>query len=281
MSFIATVLNVMIASPGDVTAERGLIRDVIAEWNATHAEHNRAVLLPIGWDTHASPMMGDRGQAIINKQVLDKGDLLVACLWTRLGSPTGAAPSGTVEEIEKHIASGKPAMLYFSNAPLRPDSVDEIQYKALLEFRESCKERGLIETYDSIDDFRQKFTRQLAQTVMREFPIVVRSNPDGTVVNGFRPIGPSEDALTLLKGSMRDGSGYVSIITTFGGINVTAGGVDWGGRDVRSAAKWRAALRELISLGLVEQTAFDQQAEGYQANNAGFQFFDKLAEGNH
>ena len=50
------------------------------------------ILMPVGWDTHASPEMGDRAQAIINKQVLKNADLVVAAFWTRLGSPTGVSP---------------------------------------------------------------------------------------------------------------------------------------------------------------------------------------------
>jgi hypothetical protein len=50
---------------------------------------------------------------VINRQVLADCDLLVAIFWTRIGSPTGSALSGTVEEIEKHLKAEKPAMLYF------------------------------------------------------------------------------------------------------------------------------------------------------------------------
>lgn len=131
MPFDARVLKVMIASPGDVSAERQIVRDVLVEWNHVHSEDRRLVLMPIGWETHSSPSMGDRPQAIINKQILSDCDLLVAVFWTRIGSPTGAAVSGTVEEIQEHVRAGKSAMIYFSSAPVRPDSVDEKQYAAL------------------------------------------------------------------------------------------------------------------------------------------------------
>lgn len=159
----------MIASPGDVSQERRLIRDVIEEWNTIHAEDTRIVLMPVGWETHSSPAMGDRAQGIINKQLLEQADLLVAVFWTRLGSPTGITNSGTVEEIERHIAAGKPAMLYFSSVPVRPDSVDADQYLALRAFKDSCKAQGLIEEYGELTEFRGKFSRQLAQTVIRSF----------------------------------------------------------------------------------------------------------------
>ena len=86
MSYTARVVKVMIASPSDVAKERQLIRDVIQEWNAIHAEDRRIVLMPVGWETHSAPDMGDRPQAIINKQLLKSCDLLVAVFWTRVFS---------------------------------------------------------------------------------------------------------------------------------------------------------------------------------------------------
>src|ERR1017187_7980774 len=160
----------MVASPADVSQERVIVRDVIAEWNAIHAYDRKTVLMPLGWETHATPEMGDRPQAIINGQLLKDSDLLVAMFWTRVGSPTGAAQSGTVEEIEEHIGAGKPAMIYFSSAPVRPDSIDNDQYSALQAFKESLRVRGLFEKYESLSEFRIKFARQLAQKVISHFP---------------------------------------------------------------------------------------------------------------
>src|SRR4051812_41832398 len=117
MPYDAKVIKVFIASPGDVSTERQIIRDAINEWNTIHSEDKRVFLTAVGWETHAAPAMGERPQGIINSQILAGCDLLVAVFWTRLGSPTGKATSGTVEEIEAHVSSGKPAMLYFSSAP--------------------------------------------------------------------------------------------------------------------------------------------------------------------
>ena len=118
MSYVAKTYNVMIASPGDVASERAIIRDVVYEWNAVHSNARKIVLLPIGWETHSSPEMGASAQAIINNQVLDKCDLLVGVFWTRIGTATDEYASGTVEEIERHIDTGKPTMLYFSSQPV-------------------------------------------------------------------------------------------------------------------------------------------------------------------
>ncbi|MFH0808929.1 MAG: DUF4062 domain-containing protein, partial [Pseudomonadota bacterium] len=89
MSYDARVFSVMIASPGDVEDERKIVADVIYEWNAVHSRNRKIVLLPVGWESHSSPEMGGRPQEIINRQVLDKCDLLVGVFWTRLGTETG------------------------------------------------------------------------------------------------------------------------------------------------------------------------------------------------
>jgi hypothetical protein len=161
----AKVFNVMLASPGDVATERRMARDAIHEWNSIHSESRSIVLMPVGWETHSSPLVGDRPQAIINEQVLLRSDLLVAIFWTRLGTATGEAASGTVEEIEKHIGCGRPAMLYFSAVPVIPDSVDFAQFRALQEFKNNIALRSLFETYESISEFKEKFSRQLAQVL--------------------------------------------------------------------------------------------------------------------
>ena len=150
MSYQAKVFNVMIASPGDVGSERAIIRDVIYEWNAVHSQSRNIVLLPIGWETHSSPEMGNTAQEIINNQVLDKCDLLVGVFWTRIGTPTTEYASGTVEEIEKHIEVNKPAMLYFSSQPVALDMVEPEQYSQLKKFKDSCQSRGLYEGFDSL-----------------------------------------------------------------------------------------------------------------------------------
>jgi len=192
MPYDARVVKVMIASPGDVSTERQIVREVLNEWNCIHSEDRGLVLLPIGWETHSTPQMGDRPQAIINEQVLADCDLLVAIFWTRIGTPTGNAVSGTVEEIEEHLHAGKPAMLYFSSAPVRPDSVDEEQYRALKEFKQECFKLGLVEAYESLGEFRDKFSRQLSQTIIRGF---VGTSASKSEADDYLPIQPDVPVL--------------------------------------------------------------------------------------
>jgi hypothetical protein len=130
MPYKATVIPVMIASPSDVLEAREVAREVILEWNYINSQSTQVVIMPVGWETHSSPELGSRPQELINKRILAHCDLLVGIFWTRLGTPTGGAPSGTVEEIERHLEAGKPAMIYFSSAPVAPQSINPDQFKS-------------------------------------------------------------------------------------------------------------------------------------------------------
>ena len=258
------------------------MRDVIAEWNAIHAKDRKTVLMPLGWETHATPEMGDRPQAIISGQLLKEADLLVAMFWTRIGSPTGVAKSGTVEEMEEHIGAGKPAMIYFSSAPVRPDSIDEKQYSALKEFMESLRGRGLFEQYETLSEFRTKFARQLAQKVISHFPTTTEpaaakdSAIDSPRVMPERLPALSDSARELLAEAAKDGHGVIMSLQTLQGSHVQTNGRDFIQGGARSEAQWRSAVTELNRLGLLEDRAGANEV--FFVTDAGYQAAELLNE---
>lgn len=162
MAFDAKIFKVLIASPGDVGEERNVIPEIINEWNAMNATMSKVVLMPVKWETYSAPLLGDRPQAIINQQLVKDCDILVGVFWTRIGTNTGVAISGTAEEIEQFVEQKKPVMLYFSQSLVDPDKIDIVQFTVLKTFKEKMRLQGLTESYNSIPDFRQKFSRQLS-----------------------------------------------------------------------------------------------------------------------
>lgn len=283
MSFVANVVKVMIASPGDVAEERQAIRDLVSEWNYIHAEDRGLVLMPIGWETHSSPTMGERPQAIINRQVLAECDLLVAVFWTRLGSPTGKAASGTVEEIEEHLKAGKPTMLYFSSAPVRLDSVNATQYAALSAFKDDCYKRGLVENYDSLVEFKDKFSRQLAQTIIRDFAVLQTVERDDALPSG--PFGHQQPLVRdLLTGDAKElllaaatADGHIMQLRYMGGTTVQAGGKNFIiEQSPREVARWRSALQELVTHDLIEDRGYKDEV--FEVTHRGHQVAEELTE---
>ena len=117
----ATVIETFIATPSDIVQERALIRDIINEWNIVNSKTRNVILKDLGWENDIYSSFSDgRPQESINKQILEKSDLLIGVFWTRVGTPTGDYISGSVEEITKHINADKPVLLFFSDMPVRP-----------------------------------------------------------------------------------------------------------------------------------------------------------------
>jgi hypothetical protein len=102
---------------------------------------------------------------VINRYIVDDCDLLVGVFWTRLGSPTGKADSGTIEEIERVGKAGKPIMLYFSSVQVDPDKIDPDQINKLKQFKEKTYPNGLIEKYKTVTEFKDKFSKHLDRKV--------------------------------------------------------------------------------------------------------------------
>ena len=227
--------------------------------------------------------MGDRPQAIINEQLVADCDILVAIFGTRLGAPTGEAPSGTVEEIQEHLDAGKRAMLYFSSQTIRLDSLDEEQYAALKEFKAACLKRGLVESYESVDAFREKFYRQFSQTMNRipHVPTDIQSESD----DQFR-VGPdlqllSDAAATLLLEATTDNQGTFIRTDYAEGTELLVNGKQLiESQDARSIARWNEVIRELEDRGLIRDTwCLDSAVKEFAVTDAGFKFADSLREG--
>ena len=165
MPFDATAVEILIASPSDVLDERDIAVEVIADWNRSYSLEQRVVLLPRRWETHSAPELGDRPQEVVNRQVVDQCDLVIAIFWTRLGTPTGIAESGTVEEIERCAERGKLAMVYFSRSKIDPARIDLEEMARLRTFEGSMRQLGLVETFTSTTEFREKLRHQIDQQV--------------------------------------------------------------------------------------------------------------------
>jgi hypothetical protein len=108
------LFRVFVGAPSDVDEALDVIRGQIEQWNRDHGPLARTRLEFTNWHTHSHPAAGDRPQSLINKQVVDKCDILVGVFQSRFGTPTGIAASGTEEEIRRCIKGGKTVMVYFA-----------------------------------------------------------------------------------------------------------------------------------------------------------------------
>jgi Domain of unknown function (DUF4062) len=143
-------LKVFVASPSDVADERRRLEGVVKEINLTWGKRMGIYLELVGWETHANPDVGMDPQDVINRQIADDYDIFVGILWTRFGTPTKRAESGTAEEFERaykrlqNSPDKLKIMFYFSQAPTSPMDVDPKQLALVSEFRNQLGPKGVL-----------------------------------------------------------------------------------------------------------------------------------------
>ncbi|MEE2033640.1 hypothetical protein [Rhodococcus chondri] len=157
MGFDAHVLKVMISTPGDTTDEVEAVSKALHGWNGSRAEGAQTVLLPRFWKADAVPTLNaSGGQSVINSQLVDDADIVVALFDSRLGQATDNAVSGTAEEIERAAEGGKPVHVYFSDEPIDRKNADYAELGRLQKFREELQGKGLLGVYADLNDLAYK-----------------------------------------------------------------------------------------------------------------------------
>jgi hypothetical protein len=183
-------IRVVVASPGDVEAERKRLAAVIDELNSD-LETSGCILRLYRWETDAYPGFHVLGPQGLVDQVLDIGncDMLIGIFWKRFGTPVSDAGSGTEHEFkiayERWKASGgvRPRiMLYFRNEPFFPRSAEEIQEMGrILEFRNAHHREALFCEFAAEIDFERAVRRHLRQSV--NAIVSPPPKPPGALVN--------------------------------------------------------------------------------------------------
>jgi hypothetical protein len=150
--FSAHVLKVLIATPGDTGDEVEAITKSLHSWNGRRAEAEGVVLLSRHWKTDAVPLLhADGAQSVIDSQIVDDADIVIAVFDSRLGQATKGAVSGTAYEIERTSEAGKPVHVYFSDEPISR-TADPEELLRLKEFRKEMESKALLGVYSDPTD---------------------------------------------------------------------------------------------------------------------------------
>jgi hypothetical protein len=190
--------RVFVASPNEVSEERRVVEEVVAELNSMLRHQLSARLQVVGWEHDSYPAFGTDPQDVINQQLGNDHDIFVGIFWSRIGTPTPRSESGTVEEFEAALnrfrESGRPrVLLYFKNAAIEPSRIDVQQLKALQEFKASVS--GLGGLYWEFEN-RHTFESSLRTHLSDVFHELVNGNADPAAeITVTEELGCQEEAL--------------------------------------------------------------------------------------
>ena len=173
-----TAYDLLISCPGDVSKYVDVVKECIESFNITIGKLNSAEIVGQHWSTSSYSQSGDRPQELLNNQFVRECDAAIAIFWTRFGTPTDKYGSGTEEEIEEMLSSGKQVFMYFVTEPVDMNSVDLEQYKKVQDFKGKYEGKGTYFTVSNVEDLRRLFTNHLA---MHFLPIIMGEKETSTV----------------------------------------------------------------------------------------------------
>lgn len=240
MSFEATVLEVLIASPGDVEQERDEIEQAIYDWNSQYGRDLGIVLIPRRWENDFNPGYSryHDTQGLLNKQFVHGADFVIGVFWSKLGSPTQNFPSGTLEELDHFISTGKEVMLYFVDRPIPMSTARGFsEATKVIEYRSKYQESGLYGIYkgkvqvkDHLYSMLRKYKRSMSIPEKSKVPSLytpevtaeIAKKVENTIVNenklkkGTYRTFKDERISNLLSGTVRKMGGFFTFTTNQG-----------------------------------------------------------------
>jgi hypothetical protein len=142
----------VVASPGDVQAEREAVPKVVEELNRGVAADRGLRLEVYRWEADAYPGFHAEGpQGLIDPILgIEDSDILIGIFWKRFGTPTADGRTGTEHEIglahEAWTKNKRPQiMVYFNQKAYSPKSKQETdQWGRVLDFKEKFSKEGVV-----------------------------------------------------------------------------------------------------------------------------------------
>ena len=176
------VYNIFIASPGDTSAEQGIIRATCTEMNRRPWLQNQGIQLEAASWEDAMPQAGDP-RTIIN-QLAEKCDLLICLLHRQFDAVAGTLDLFR-QGYEQWQQKGKPQIfLYFKTiTALGLSDLRDPQVIRVMQFKEQVQSNrmALYKEFKDTQDFQAQFTRHLEEWISKPQSARVQTTDTGPV----------------------------------------------------------------------------------------------------
>lgn len=252
------IFDIMIGSPGDVIDIAKKAIDVINLWNVHNSEDKGIVLVPHHWTSSSYPSLRiNSAQGVINTQLVEKCDALVAIFGSKLGTPTENHQSGTAEEIAEIRGAGKPVMVFFcKQIDIEVAGIEQVN--KLHEYRKSIE--GLYETYQDLSDFEKVFSQKLNLFVQNELQPLISEDVSNNTKR--EKVSFSEDEKKILRKWCAAKSNYLSItVLLAGNVIYSFSGHPKETRSPKESAKMEDFINRMRQAGLIQPTGVNKQGK--------------------
>lgn len=163
MSTALTRYTVLLSAPTDAKAECKAADDELQEINRTHSTEMGVEFYPTDWRRDARADSGDEPQKLLNRQIVEDADIILAIFKGRFGTPTSDYGSGTEEEIMLGLEMGKHVLVYFWEPDAGFAPADPAQYEKIGELKHRLGDKTVYQTYGDIEHLRRQITHDFTK----------------------------------------------------------------------------------------------------------------------
>lgn len=163
-----THYKILLSCPSDCENKKKVVEESIKTLNETVGATEHLKLELKYWKNDAYPQTGSSGQDIINRQLVDNCDAVIAIFWTKFGSPTDKYGSGTEEEIERMIQQKKQMFLYFCEEAVTLTSINSIEIEKIKNFKKKYESEGLYKTFKSDEELKDMLKKDILDWITRK-----------------------------------------------------------------------------------------------------------------
>lgn len=153
--------NILLSCPGDVAKLVPTVFGALEDFNNHYSDSHQIELHGMHWSRDMYPKSGGKPQDLINEVVVPNCDAAIAIFWCDLGSPTDKYESGTVEEIEQMLDTGRQVFLYFS----KENPSFEVAMRGIdpriADFKERYKNRGVYWEFGTEKELSELLSKHL------------------------------------------------------------------------------------------------------------------------
>lgn len=158
---------------------------MIQSWNQRNGQSRSLFFNMITWEDLVAPDIGESPQDVINQQVGNDYDIFLGVMWSRFGTPTASADSGTEEEFQRAVLRhrageeiGVSFLIKTADIPTR--NLDGIQFSKVQDFRTTLTQIGCFYR-EFVDDSSLQHAVNL---VLDNYANKLGRSQNGSVPNG-------------------------------------------------------------------------------------------------
>ena len=162
-------VNVFVSSPGDCSAERDVVEEVLERVNRSDSDRTGLVFRSFRWEHNVVPKLGPAPQKVIDEQT-PACEIFVGIMSARFGGDR-ERESGTEHELREALEGfgeyGRPwVMFYFNNHPtIERKEQAALELARVFKFRAELEAKGIVGTYTGVRGSKEGFFEILEQHI--------------------------------------------------------------------------------------------------------------------